>query len=189
MDSQQLTTNFTTAELGLDDGSLATAGITHDADIQRMRGNARILCSELLEPARAKFGPQRVHDGFRDEGHNAAVGGKTGSFHKFGEGRAAADIDPNLEMFDWYRLESGLGFDKVILEMHAADVAKLTTLAQKLNEYPTQPVTLLAIMSLGLSPRCIHVQLDILATPRRLAYIGFTGNCQVYRQVPVKNHA
>jgi hypothetical protein len=48
---------------------------------------------QILEPIRAKFGPVRVHDGYRDPGHNRRVGGKADSFHLFEWGSAAADID------------------------------------------------------------------------------------------------
>jgi len=77
----QLTEHFEDHELGVE-GCEA-----------RLVLNAKYLCSQILEPIRAKFGPVHVHDGYRDPGHNAAVGGKTESFHLFIDGHAAADID------------------------------------------------------------------------------------------------
>lgn len=122
---------------------------------KRHLDNAKFLCEQVLEPIRAKFGPVHVHDGFRDPGHNAAVGGKTESFHLFTDGHAAADIDalPAVTipaLFDWLRLESGLKFDKVILEANARNV-----------------------------PACVHIQIDRLNPPRRQAFIGHTGPDQV----------
>ena len=77
----QLTEHFEDQELGVEGCD------------QRHLDNAKFLCEQVLEPIRAKFGPVHVHDGYRDPGHNAAVGGKTESFHLFIDGHAAADID------------------------------------------------------------------------------------------------
>lgn len=138
-----LTDHFTDAELGV-------AG----CDAQLVE-NARYLCTEILEPIRAHFGPVRVHDGYRDTGHNARVGGKPDSFHLFEWGRAAADVDaPHVglaDLFDWLRLESKLPFDKVILESNSQGVAA-----------------------------AIHIQVDRLNPPRRQAYTGHTGNGTTY---------
>lgn len=145
----QLTEHFSDAELGVvgcDD---------------RLVANARYICNELLEPLRAKFGPISVHDGYRDPGHNARVGGKATSYHLFEDGRAAADVSalqaPLGDVFDWIRLESGLPFDKVILEVNASGAAA-----------------------------CVHLQIDSLAAPRRQAFIGQTGAGTVYVPVEVK---
>ena len=144
----KLTENFLDTELGV-------AG----CDI-RLIGNATFLCVKLLEPIRAHFGkPVRVHDGYRDPAHNDRVGGKPGSWHLFEAGHAAADISvqdvPLQEAFDWIRLESGLPFDKVILE------------------------------SSGGQPATIHLQIDCLVAPRRLAYTGGTGASFTYNPVEV----
>lgn len=116
----------------------------------RLFGTARILCAELLEPVHAKWGKLRVTCGYRSPQHNAKVGGKPNSFHLFADGKTAADFEPMeatvIEVFDWIRLESGLKFDKVILES-----------------------------SHGIAT-VIHIQLDINASPRRVAYTGSTGN-------------
>lgn len=120
--------------------------------------NAKFLCEQVLEPIRAKFGPVHVHDGYRDPGHNAAVDGKTQSFHLFIDGHAAADVDalPAVSipaLLDWLRLESGLAFDKVILETNSRDV-----------------------------PACVHIQIDRLNPPRRQAFIGHTGTATSLRR-------
>jgi zinc D-Ala-D-Ala carboxypeptidase len=39
------------------------------------------LCRTYLEPLRAKYGPVKVHSGFRTRRYNASVGGASNSFH------------------------------------------------------------------------------------------------------------
>jgi hypothetical protein len=145
----RLTEHFTNAELGV---------LGCDA---RIVANADFLCVSVLEGIHERFGIVRVHDGYRDTAHNARVGGKPASYHLFDDGHAAADVDAPLvclqTVFDWLRLHSGLGFDKVILEMNASNV-----------------------------PVCIHVQVDRFKAPRREAYIGHTGAATEYEQVEVQ---
>lgn len=145
----QLTEHFQDVELGV-------AGCD-----ERLIGNAQYLCIELLEPIRARFGAVRVHDGYRDPAHNACVGGKAASYHLFDDGKAAADIHAVgctlKQLFDWIRLDSGLSFDKVILECNAQG-----------------------------EPACVHLQIDSNTTPRRLAYTGSTGAGVEYVPAPVK---
>jgi hypothetical protein len=126
----------------------------------RVKANARYLCQALLEPIRAKYNRAVfVTSGYRDPGHNAQIGGKSKSFHLFEFDRCAADFKvlgvPAQETFDWIRLESKLPFDKVILEYH------------------------------GDEARIIHIQAFAKGEPRRLAYIGETGDAQEYRPVEV----
>jgi Peptidase M15 len=132
------------------DVELGVAGVE-----ERLQRNARELCARVLEPVRARFGkPVRVHCGYRNPEHNRRVGGKHNSWHLFEGSRAAADFHVEGEslhsVFDWLRLQSELPFDKVILE------------------------------SSGGTPRCVHVQMDCMAAPRRLAYSGSTGAGTVY---------
>lgn len=128
----------------------------------QMITNARFLCDRILEPLRNHFGkPVHIHCAWRPPSHNAAVGGKATSFHLFLDGKAAVDIhleDVDLqETFDWLRLESGLPFDKVILEK--------------------SPTGLFA---------CVHIQVDSENEPRRMAFIGYTGACEHYQPMEVK---
>lgn len=145
----QLTEHFADTELGV-------AGCDAGLIV-----NAQFLCSQLLEPIRARFGEVRVHDAYRDAGHNERVGGKAESYHLFEDGRAAADIHAvgcTLQMlFDWIRLDSRLPFDKVILEKNSQG-----------------------------KPACVHLQTDLKNPPRREAYIGSTGAATDYVRVEVK---
>lgn len=128
---------------------------------QRLIDNAQFLCQNVLEPVLAHYGHSvRVHDGYRDPQHNARVGGKAVSFHLYEGGDAASDIDvlsiSISNLFEWLCKESHLLFDKVIMEKNAAGV-----------------------------PVCVHIQIDRLNPPRRQAFIGGTGACEHYDEVPV----
>lgn len=146
---QQLSEHFTDVELGVEGAE------------PRLVANATFLCETLLEPIRTKFGPVKVHDGYRSPEHNAAVGGKPTSYHQFDGTRSAADFDvlptPFQEAFDWIRMESGLPFDKVILEHNESG-----------------------------NPAAIHIQVDSAVAPRRLAYTGSTGAGTVYTPCEVR---
>jgi putative chitinase len=145
----QITEHFSDYELGV-------AG-----QDSRLLTNAQFLCAKILEPIRAKFGPVRIHDGYRNPEHNAAVGGKPTSWHQFEGTESAADFDcagfSFQSVFDWIRLKSNLPFDKVILEKNQAG-----------------------------EPRCIHVQVDSKANARRESYVGNTGAGTIYTSVEVK---
>jgi len=126
--------------------------------------NATQLCTILLEPIRAQFGPLHINDGYRDAEHNAAVGGAKTSQHLYLEENSAADFIPLdigvlLEtVFDWIRLESHLPFDQVILEVFSG----------------TQ------------IPACIHISYNgALTTQRRMVLTGETNGAGAYTAVQV----
>lgn len=126
----------------------------------RIIKNYKFLCENLLESIRAKYNEiVFITSGFRNTEHNASAGGKSTSYHLAEGGRAAADFFINnvsiVAVFDWIRLESGLKFDKVILENK--------------NGVPV----------------IVHLQVDRLTIPRRLAYIGATGDSQKYTPMKV----
>lgn len=144
----RLSPHFTEAELGVEAAS------------ERVKENARYLCREILERVRDKYGrPVFVTSGYRDPLRNHAAGGKASSYHLYEMDRCAADFKvlgvDAAETFDWLRLESGLPFDKVILEYQDGE------------------------------PCIIHVQATARTRPRRLAYIGETGAGTDYRPVEV----
>lgn len=149
-DPQQarLSPHFTEAELGVQGAG------------ERIKENARYLCREILERVRDKYDlPVFVTSGYRDPVRNYVVGGKASSFHLYEMDRCAADFKvlgvDVVETFDWLRLESGLPFDKVILEYQDGE------------------------------PCIIHVQATARTTPRRLAYVGGTGTSTDYQPVEV----
>jgi hypothetical protein len=126
----------------------------------RVKANARYLCEKILEPIRMQFGsPVFVTSGYRDPAHNAQVGGKGRSFHLYQDDRCAADFKvigvAVQETFDWLRLESGLPFDKVIMEYQDGE------------------------------PQIIHIQAMVKTAPRRLAYVGETGDGKQYEAAEV----
>jgi hypothetical protein len=146
----QLTPHFQDTELGV-------AG--QDAQIT---ANAVQLCTELLEPIRAQFGPVAVDDGYRNPQHNAAVGGASNSQHLYLDQNSAADIRTLtvdlVDAFAWIRLDSGLPFDQIILEVAPG----------------TQ------------NPSCIHISYNgALAQQRRQAFTGETNGAGAYSPVAV----
>lgn len=156
----QLTPHFADTEPGL------TALIGADP---RIVANVVRVLTELVEPIRNHFNaPVRLSCSWRTPAHNAAVGGKSvaagdhdDSYHLCEDDRGAVDICEieGVELkagFDWVRLESKLPFDEVILEVNADSLAK-----------------------------CIHLQLDGTAMPRRWALLGQTGACEHYVRVSV----
>lgn len=77
----------------------------------------RALCTKVLEPIRAHFGPVTLNSGYRSPKVNAAVGGAPTSQHAKGQ---AADIEvasaSNLALAQWVR--DNLSFDQLILESY-----------------------------------------------------------------------
>jgi hypothetical protein len=148
---QQLTEHFADTELGV-------AGCW-----PQIVENAKQLCTVLLEPIRAVFGPVVISDGYRDPSHNARVGGVSHSQHEYDGQNSAADIvkcgGSTLQAaFDWIRLNSHLNFDQLILER-----------APGTND-----------------PRCIHISYNgALAVQRREALTGETNGAGAYTKVEV----
>jgi len=109
----QLTANFTLEEftrsttadrLGIDNTPNATE-----------IANIRMLCIQILQPARSVLGAIRISSGFRSAALNAAVGGVPNSAHRLG---FAADVIPldvgTLDLAKW--IKNNTRFDQVILE-------------------------------------------------------------------------
>jgi len=129
---------------------------------QRLIDNATFLSQQLLEPIRQHFArPVRLHCGYRNPEHNAAVGGKPNSYHLYQDGHAAVDIDvigmSLSSLFEWICSESKLPFDEAILERNSAGVAA-----------------------------CVHLQIDRFNKPRRLGFTGSTGASTHYTPVTVR---
>ncbi len=150
----QLSPHFADTELGV-------AGCS-----PQIIANAVQLCTLLLEPIRAKFGPVNVHDGYRTPEHNRRVGGAPDSQHLYIDENSAADFScaplhgislPFGPIFDWIRLDSHLPFDQIILEYDPFG-----------------------------QPRCIHISYNgALPTQRREALEGMTNGQSGYTHVAV----
>jgi hypothetical protein len=80
------------------------------------------LCTILMEPIRAKFGPVSVHSGYRGLSVNTAIGGSKTSQHMKGEACdfhcPGATLD---QVMKWICTESNLPFGQVILEGRSPD--------------------------------------------------------------------
>ena len=79
------------------------------------------FCERILEPLRVHVSrPVVITSGYRSTELNRKVGGVSDSYHCATSARCAADIQvpgiPLEEVFRWLCEESGLLFDKVILE-------------------------------------------------------------------------
>lgn len=83
---------------------------------QQQTENLRLLCQNVLEPLRQRFGPIVISSGFRSVALNRAVGGVPSSQHTKGE---AADIvigspQRGVEMFRF--IQRYLDFDQLVWE-------------------------------------------------------------------------
>lgn len=109
--SFKISPHFTLGEL-----CVTRTGLANDAPDAVIR-SLQILCNQVLEPIRAKFGPTTVNSGYRGPAVNRAVGSKPGSQHTKGE---AADIEvkgvSNFDLVCWIR--DNLAFDQLILEAY-----------------------------------------------------------------------
>lgn len=113
-DKQQLSEHFTLREMSLS-GTAIRHGWKNEPDDLAIV-NLRLLCENVLEPLRRRFGVIRITSGYRSKQVNDAVGGVEFSQHRFGQ---AADIFvPNSEigkkMFEF--LQTQTAFDQLIYE-------------------------------------------------------------------------
>lgn len=114
MRTQQLSEHFSLREFT----SSATADKYHINNMPNAQAleNLRLLCREVLEPLRRRFGPIRINSGYRCERLNSLLHGVGNSQHLFGE---AADIRlPNEQMgqayFDFILMHCP--FDQLLFE-------------------------------------------------------------------------
>ena len=127
--AMKLSPNFTLGEMA-DSRTALLAGIDNTPDRHQLRA-LRVLCQQVLQPIRDRFGPVRITSGFRNPATNEAVGGVPLSAHRipydlteegtrFSYVKVATDFQvpgvPLEDVYDWIRLDSGLSCDQVILE-------------------------------------------------------------------------
>jgi hypothetical protein len=110
----QLTPHFTLDELTRSQ-TAARLGIRNTPTPQVIE-RLRLLCVEILEPARRALGPLRISSGFRSRALNARIPGSSDtSAHTLGW---AADVQPlrasKLDLARW--IVANRPFDQVILE-------------------------------------------------------------------------
>lgn len=81
--------------------------------------NLIALCTNVLEPIRAQFGPIKISSGYRAPEINRRIGGAKTSQHCKGEAADFLVIGRSVqEIFDWVQ-QSGLPFDQLIHEFGA----------------------------------------------------------------------
>lgn len=118
----KLSRNFTFGELTrTSHGNLLE---TNRQEAEVVIDKLRELCATLLEPVRAKYGPVKIHSGFRGPAVNAAVGSKSStSQHTKGEAVDFSVPGHKLEdVFRWIVTQSGIQFGQAILEGKQAGV-------------------------------------------------------------------
>lgn len=112
-DSRELSEHFSYAELTASQ-TAARRGLSN-APTARALVNLRLLCGQILEPARAALGPLHVTSGYRSKEVNRLVGGSPTSAHCIGH---AADVIPlrasKMEFARW--VAANCRFDQIILE-------------------------------------------------------------------------
>lgn len=72
----KLSDNFRLGEFYTHDGTRVP-----DSHVEALKR----VCRYVLEPMRKKYGPCRVHSGYRHRGYNAGIGGARNSFHIYDE--------------------------------------------------------------------------------------------------------
>ena len=160
--SYRLSPNFQVREFTRSD-TAKTHGI--DNFIYKDELSLYLDLAVMLQAGRDHFGSSfRINSGKRSPKLNRKVGGSPTSAHKVNKkkGWVAADFWTAritlAEVFDWYRLKSGLPFDQIILEYGR----------QPRHNYDD-------VIHLGRANE-----------PRRMALVGSTHNRSGYIRVPVE---
>jgi len=113
----QITTHFSLAEFTRSE-SAKRHGVSNDPTPEHLM-NITVLCNQVLEPIREKYGSLNISSGYRSKVLNHYIGGALSSQHCEGK---AADIDQddmpnssNVEIFHF--IKDNLEFDQLIWEM------------------------------------------------------------------------
>lgn len=111
IDDMQLTANFKLSEF-IRSSKASVLGITNNPSNAEI-ANIKLLCENILQPARNAIGPLTITSGYRSSVLNAVVGGSSSSQHLTGH---AADVvsSDNARLFNYIR--QYLPFDQLIWE-------------------------------------------------------------------------
>lgn len=106
-----LSPNFTEAEF-LRSETASKLRIDNNWEKPEFKTNAIVLCNEVLEPIRERFGRIKVTSGYRNRALNRATGGASGSFHLIGRAADIFPLDANInEVYEFLNKthKGGLG--------------------------------------------------------------------------------
>ena len=108
-----LSENFTLAEL-----VRTSTGLDNTPSEEQIE-NLRLLCVNVLQPARDALGPIKITSGFRSTAVNAKVGGASSSQHVNGQAADLMMSGGQKRLLDW--IIANVEFDQIISEFPDAN--------------------------------------------------------------------
>lgn len=138
--NQRLSSHFTLAEF-VRSGVAIRLRIANNPTPEVVN-NLRLLCLNVLEPLRKRFGVIRITSGYRCELLNNAIGGKPNSQHLTGQ---AADIhiaDREVAMKMYRFVTEETDFDQLLFEHRKSDGARWLHVSYNANANRKQALSL-----------------------------------------------
>ena len=108
-----LSENFTLAEL-----IRTSTGLDNTPNEEQIE-NLRLLCVNILQPARDALGPIKITSGFRAPAVNAKIGGASSSQHVKGQAADLMMSGGQKKLLDW--IIANVEFDQIISEFPDAN--------------------------------------------------------------------
>ena len=108
-----LSENFTLAEL-----IRTSTGLDNTPNEEQIE-NLRLLCVNVLQPARDALGPIKITSGFRAPAVNAKIGGASSSQHVKGQAADLMMSGGQKKLLDW--IIANVEFDQIISEFPDAN--------------------------------------------------------------------
>lgn len=108
-----LSENFTLAEL-----IRTSTGLDNTPNEEQIE-NLRLLCVNVLQPARDALGPIKITSGFRAPAVNAKIGGSSSSQHVKGQAADLMMSGGQKKLLDW--IIANVEFDQIISEFPDAN--------------------------------------------------------------------
>ena len=108
-----LSENFTLAEL-----IRTSTGLDNTPNEEQIE-NLRLLCVNVLQPARDALGPIKITSGFRAPAVNSKVGGSSSSQHVKGQAADLMMSGGQKKLLDW--IIANVEFDQIISEFPDAN--------------------------------------------------------------------